>query len=807
MKKKSIIILEAMLLLASCGNNSGSGGDKVKPTDEDLSRFDEVVTYDNVIKTSSGEVPDPFVYRYNGKYYLYPTTSGRGVRCFVSDDMINYSPVSNGVNANGYCYEYSSDGSSAPKDSIPYAPEVIYYNGMFYMITSPSGNGHYILSSESPEGPFTAITGNIGCSIDGSFFISEDEDIYMFTAGSGALQAYKLEDDFTCLASDDNGTQLQYALGNCSVGGWTEGPYLLDRYGKYYLTYTGDHFLSKNYRVDYAYGENIAKPYSSSTYQRKNTILLDTSDDFYGLGHSCTVLAPDMDSYYLAYHNMKSGSRFLNFSRLSFDQSNMVANFTRNNDCILTDTPPFYSDGYDNYTLVDDKYLSSTNSEKSFTCEFNVTGTGRMLFSYKDEKNYSYLKFENNIISLNTVTKGKGKELYKVQLNKEYSTDVNHCFRLQYRDDRVVVYFDNIMKMDVSDIKLEKGKIGLFKDEFEEVGYSAYSNVTLGSSDSKYYADSISLASNYDEDLSYLKGSTVEEITSKSPFSDKGAHYLTLANKDDFATYRMYAHTDGKYDISMKVSPDSLSSSFGIRIDGGEVLPVSLNSEKGKDEKGDVLLNVASVDLASGTHNITIVDTGDDLSFSEICYDNHHVTDEVSYDLSKQSDVSSLIQREDSTNAVKINSDGVHFTSDIGYGSLLTKEKYQDCTVEASIKIDEITNDGYVGIIVNGDNYCIDYNNPRNPNLMNGYSFKINGSSSSVDYLDFNYTDTRKAGKFRYEQGKTYHLKVVSNNNTFKFYIDDQEIISYVSNAGLLSGQVGIVSRRSSCTLLNLSIK
>ncbi len=36
-----------------------------------------------------------------------------------------------------------------------YAPEVVYSNGKFYMYTSPGGNGHYVLSSSSPLGPFT----------------------------------------------------------------------------------------------------------------------------------------------------------------------------------------------------------------------------------------------------------------------------------------------------------------------------------------------------------------------------------------------------------------------------------------------------------------------------------------------------------------------------------------------------------------------------------------------------------------------------------------------------------------------------
>ena len=119
----------------------------------------------------SNEAADPFVYRFNGKYYLYMTTGGEKVRCYVSNDLLHWEASSNGPSP-GICYE----GTTGNKiGNIPYAPEVIYYDGYFYMVTSPHGDGHYILKSESPEGPFQDITGNFGKSIDGSFFIDEDE--------------------------------------------------------------------------------------------------------------------------------------------------------------------------------------------------------------------------------------------------------------------------------------------------------------------------------------------------------------------------------------------------------------------------------------------------------------------------------------------------------------------------------------------------------------------------------------------------------------------------------------------------------
>lgn len=360
------------------------------------------------------ETANPFVYRFNGKYYLYPTTNGRAVRCYVSSDMFSWEPVDNGVNGRGYCYKYSKDGIAAPKDGTPFAPEVIYFNGMFYMITSPSGKGHYILSSERPEGPFNVITENVQRSIDGSFFITDDERILMYGAGSGCIQGYEMNDDFTDFRQNEDGSYFQTPIGACHMGGWNEGPYLLNRYGEYYMTWTGTNYINRDYRVDYCYAPKGSNLLSSSSFERKKTVLLETGDSFWGLGHFCTVLGPDLDSYYIAYHNMIPGrTRYLNFSRLSFDGPNMVTNFVRPDDCVGTELPPFYSEGTESYELVGNKYLSSLSTKDTFSVEFNTIGEGKMIFSYQDEKNYSYIEFINNTLTVHTVTDEQRLRLQK----------------------------------------------------------------------------------------------------------------------------------------------------------------------------------------------------------------------------------------------------------------------------------------------------------------------------------------------------------------------------------------------------------
>ncbi|MBO5649008.1 MAG: family 43 glycosylhydrolase, partial [Clostridia bacterium] len=131
-------------------------------------------TYINPVNTS--EMGDPFVMRYNGMYYLYNTTAGTD--CWTSEDLINWT----------YAGKCTSDAFTM----IPYAPEVTYYNGKFYMCTSPDGLGHYILESDSPTGPFVTVTDNFGLSIDGNIFIDDNGDWYFTSADVGYLNVYKM---------------------------------------------------------------------------------------------------------------------------------------------------------------------------------------------------------------------------------------------------------------------------------------------------------------------------------------------------------------------------------------------------------------------------------------------------------------------------------------------------------------------------------------------------------------------------------------------------------------------------------------
>lgn len=222
---------------------------------------------------------DPFIMRYNGRYYLYPSTrdDSIGVKCWSSLDLVNW--------------RYEGLCTTEPTTKGAYAPEVFHANDAFYMISSPAGRGHYIYRSLSPTGPFERSTENFGLSIDGTAFIDDDGQGYFYSSSDKGILAYKMK-------SPTEVTPVPVNVG-ASMQGWTEGPGVIKHDGVYYITYTGNHVFSRGYRIDGGAGDSPLK-FSES----RNPILISTEGEIYGIGHNSIVKGPGLDLYYVAYHTL-----------------------------------------------------------------------------------------------------------------------------------------------------------------------------------------------------------------------------------------------------------------------------------------------------------------------------------------------------------------------------------------------------------------------------------------------------------------------------------------------------------------------
>ena len=196
--KKRIVGLAAAMLCCSMilfgcgvGNNNTpkrqydpstrvptDNGEQVFTIDQDYAR------YNNYIELYDGDgdiydIGDPYVFRFNGKYYLYTSLNGNKkysgkIPCWESDNMVDWK-------WSGWAYDPNSTSQSS-ETYIAFAPEIVYYKGWFYMCESRRGQGHYFFRSATPNGPFALISDNLGMGIDGSFYLHDDGQLYFVSA-------------------------------------------------------------------------------------------------------------------------------------------------------------------------------------------------------------------------------------------------------------------------------------------------------------------------------------------------------------------------------------------------------------------------------------------------------------------------------------------------------------------------------------------------------------------------------------------------------------------------------------------------
>ena len=258
------------------------------------------------------EIGDPFLMRFDGKFYLYCSSHGNaGIKCWISEDLEQF--------------EYYGYVCEDRRVSGAYAPEVAYNAGKFWMVTSPVGSGHYLLRADGPLGPFEIVSDNLGISIDGSLFVDDDGRSWFYRASHQGIRAHAMPDPGTI---DVRSTPIPASF----LGHWTEGPQVIKREGRYFLTDTGNHVLSRGYRVDYCVSHD--GPVEGYHCLRDKTLLLETRDEFHALGHSSSCMGPDMDTYYIIYHKNildernRPLHRSMNIDRFFFNGDRMYTNAT-----------------------------------------------------------------------------------------------------------------------------------------------------------------------------------------------------------------------------------------------------------------------------------------------------------------------------------------------------------------------------------------------------------------------------------------------------------------------------------------------
>lgn len=841
--KKSKIIAAAVLstvlgaqasLLVGCGsgnNKSINGESFTMPEIKDYTTYNngDFSDYSPAGTVNSELLPDqwleygagdPFLYRFNGMYYLYVSTrdNENGVLAWKSSDMIHWTKCRGAGLKDGYV-------SEDPVSTSAYAPEVYYFNGKFYMYTSPAGHGHFTLVADDPEGPFVRITENYGMSIDASVFMDDDETIYFLNAGQNGIDIHKMD-------SFDSVPGRAVKLEKTGLG-WTEGPMLIKNNGYYYLTFTGINVTSPAYRVSYVSakdGDNLTRR-DSFNEGVNNPVLLDVDieNNFKGLGHSSTVLGPDMDSRYICYHTLNALTdhgpwRSMNIDRLVFNGSQMSVDASKT-DSIAARLPVFSAPDTTDTTkfeTVGSKVLSVQATSSVFTAEYNFTGNAvKCIAGYADENNYVYAAadYTAKTVSLHKVSGGADSIVTTGTLKNDFDPAALHTVRIAYADGKCDVYFDNMRKISDASIDISSGKIGY---DGGSAKYTAFSDVAKGYSDrvelkqsgSAIGASNYLPAGAYDGVTSYKLGngsglSTVEVNETENPddISYDGAYKLTLANSGDFARYAAYFRKSGHYGLTVTYEKKYAGRAIGIQVNGGDVQTVTLPDVPVSEDDywcSIVSATVGELDVEAGANIITIYGGDSEVGFIsftavEKAYGNYEFINDLRDVVDRGALYKSMYRIIDDGHATR---SGNRMLAYFGDGTIA------DCEMEVKMRF--LSENIYsAGIILRAGNYATsnyDYNTS-----IQGYYIGILNNLVTLSKYNFNYTSTN----LRFENhGVTenvtehwFRIRVVVKGNTMTVYVDEKEMFSYTDPHPFTTGYFGLYSEGAEVVYKNLIIR
>ncbi|MDR0700016.1 MAG: family 43 glycosylhydrolase [Tannerella sp.] len=778
-------------------------------------------------------IGDPYILKYRGIYYLYCSTkdNNTGVKCWATKDFMTWSDA------------YTCTSEAVTKTA--YAPEVVYWNGTFYMYTSPGGNGHYVLTSSSPTGPFTLATENVGKSIDGSVFIEDDGKWYFYHAGDNSIQGCAMSNPTTIGA----GISLNVRVGN----GWTEGPTVIKRNSVYYLIYTGNHVISKGYRIDYA--QNTTGPISSYTPQSaQNPILIKTEGSFVGLGHGSTFIGPDLDSYYYTYHNLVSGTgpqRKLNFDRIAwngtkllllgpttwaqqaFEQADGSDFFNRNEPGENWSTPNggnwtiaeqdrLFQSRTDNESDTPFKALFLQSTGTDYTAEFTVkeeqsaANDARFgaVFNYTDEENYgiAVLNSHSNRLEINFKTDNQWGTPKYCSLPDGYNLKVWHHLRIEKTGTTCKFFVDGMLKASMTHNQ-EGGKIGYLTDRCQaNFGYIAFHNRTngFGIFDIHKPIPGIIAAVHYNtggEGVAYhdLTAGNSGRVTYRNDSVDvssssEGGYTISDNKEGEWYKYNVNVKATGLYHLGLRYSAEKAAR---IRILQGDtdlsgviVLPAT---ERLTNWRTFTVKNLA---LSAGLQTLTVETVNGNFNFYEMRFeeaDSSIVTLSDSFDTT----FSSQWNYSDGTWSIQSG----EATLD-GYGKrTFGNTGWTDYSVQVDVTYYSTFN---AGIIFRVNNPALGGagNDPAlGTDFLQGYFVSLSANSVILGKQNYSWQQLATASG-SYTTNKKYTLKIEVKASNIKVYVDDMETpkIDYTDTRPFICGKVGLRVCNANAAFDNFSV-
>lgn len=262
---------------------------------------------------ASGDVT---VIREKDKYYMFCTGGG----AWVSSDLVNWE-------------------FHAVQGRVPVAPDVVKYNGAFYMCGN-NDNGGDLFRAPDPLGPYEDLgpfknTGDASTgwanAFDMKIYVDDDNKPYLYFPGRAEKGIYVVPlkpDDLTTFAqkpthlfsfNPDHVWERYGEMNEYPDVSWVEGPWIFKHDGTYYLQYSASGTQWKTYATGMYNGKSPMGPF---TYQANNPLLRKTDGIVTGPGHGCAVQAPDGTwwQFYTIVLGNPPGGRRIGMDPYGFDK-------------------------------------------------------------------------------------------------------------------------------------------------------------------------------------------------------------------------------------------------------------------------------------------------------------------------------------------------------------------------------------------------------------------------------------------------------------------------------------------------------
>ncbi|MBS5306632.1 family 43 glycosylhydrolase [Clostridium tertium] len=729
-------------------------------------------------------IGDPYILRYDGRYYLYVSTHDYkiGVKCWSSDNLVDW--------------KYEGLVTEEKKTLGAYAPEVIYWDGYFYMYTSPAGKGHYVLQSDSPTGTFKLISDNIGMSIDGSVFIDDNAKWYFYYASPKGIMAAPMK--------SPTEVEETKVVDNTFMNWWTEGPSVIKRDDIYYMTYTGNHVKSTGYRVNYS--TSVESPITGYKVGLNNPILINTSEDFNALGHSSSVLGPDLDSYYITYHNLVGEKGFplrkLNIDRLVFNGEKMSVLGPTNFNQPSPNMPQFYTwvnndtdnkmkdieEGEEKFTVSNDETSEVFTAEFSFS---NVRDSNVCIVtSYKDSKNYGEINIDidANKVSMKSIENGNESLISENTLPYKFDFSKMHTIRIKNNPNKTEVLLDNI-KVLTTDNGFKAGSIG-YKYAKNQADYSflAFTNESFGTSDSKTIK-----AIPGRIDAIHYSGSDYEIPTIEYRDSISA---ITLNEKGKSVLYNINIKEDYNYGVDAIIKSADTKGKVDILVDGKKALTCTIDGNENSNEWLKKCLG--EMKLKKGYHQMELKLREGALNIESL--DIYKVNTKVKYEnnLSKvPSDAEwNLIAGWTSLN------DATENLGDEINRAFYGNDEFKIQSLSVDFALGNVIND--VGIYFNATNESV-YKEQVTDSMF-GYYLQVQEEKLTLYKLNYGREELIST-EVKINQKEFNNFKIEIKENTILVKLNDEEVLSYDDLNLYTHGKIGFRADGSKIYIKNLEIK